>query len=141
VAIREYKRATKCALGGRLRRCRRPLVGQCQYCARGFCESHGDQFGKGEEVCHRSSCQAKKQDLETYNQFKLDAAARNDTNLCGIATCDQTPRTDCERCTSHFCIEHLRQHVIEIVKGVEHVPEVVRICVHCVERISLWEKV
>lgn len=141
MVIREYRRAQKCEQGGRFRRCRRSLSGQCQYCARGFCDHHGDHFGEHEAVCQRRACQAKKLDLEQYLQFKEDSAARNDTNRCGIAVCEAEPHSNCERCESHFCLEHLRQHLVEVMKGVERVPEILRLCEHCMERIPLWERV
>jgi hypothetical protein len=140
VAIREYKRATKCELGGRLRGCRRPMVGQCQYCARGFCAKHGERFGDREEVCGRPPCQAKRRDLAAYEHFKVDAAARNDRNMCGLDPCETRPELPCERCGGHFCVEHLRQHVVEVVRGVERAPEVLRLCLYCIERIPVWER-
>ena len=140
MATREYKKATKCELGGRLRGCRRRLSGQCQYCARGFCEKHGERFGEHEEVCERESCQAKKNDLLAYQQFKIEAAARNDTNRCGIDPCELRPETFCERCSAHYCIEHLSQHVVEVVRGFERAPEMLRLCTYCVARISIWDQ-
>ena len=140
MAIREYKKASRCALRGRLRRCRRQLAGQCQYCGRGFCAKHGDLLGEREEVCHRESCQAKKDDLVAYAQFKIDAAARNDTNLCGIAPCENSPETFCERCSAHYCIEHLSQIVVEVVRGFERAPEMLRLCTYCVARTSVWDQ-
>jgi hypothetical protein len=140
LAIREYKKAKKCQLGGRLRGCRRPLAGQCQYCARGFCDHHGDQFGGRQEVCQRESCQAKKNDLLAYEQFKVDAAARNDTNRCGIHPCEVSPKTVCERCSAHYCIEHLKQHVVEVVRGFERAPEMLSLCTYCVARIGVWDQ-
>ncbi len=141
MAIREYKKAQKCEQGGRFRSCRKALAGQCQYCARGFCDNHGQRFGQHDEVCQRQACQAKKLDLENYLRFKLDSTARNDTNRCGIAICDTEPHTNCERCESHFCLEHLRQHLVEVIHGVERAPEILRLCEYCVERIPLWERV
>ena len=140
LAIREYKKAHKCELGGRLRRCRRTLTGQCQYCARGFCDKHGDHFGEREEVCQSAPCQTKKADLLAYQQFKLDATARNDTNRCGIDPCETRPQTFCERCSAHYCAEHLKQHVVEVVRGCERAPEMLRLCTYCIARISVWEQ-
>ena len=138
MAFREYHRATRCDLGGRFRSCRRPLLGQCQYCARGFCDQHGDRFGDRQEVCRRSSCQAKREDLERYDQFKVRTTARNDNNLCGIESCEESPPMRCERCGGHFCGDHLRQQLVEIVSGLERTPEIQRLCTYCVDRLSVW---
>lgn len=139
VEIREYKRATRCEFGGRLRRCRTPLSGQCQYCARGFCDDHGERFNEIEEVCPREPCQAKKADLIAHKEFRRVAVSRNDRNVCGEPECETAPATDCQRCFAHYCVAHLSQRMMTVWRGAEPSAEIIRICSHCSSRIPLWE--
>ena len=136
--IREYRKATRCERGGRLRRCRRPLAGQCQYCALGFCERHGLLLDDGQQVCSDKPCQAKKEDVERHLVFKAAALQRNRADTCGIPDCDAPLARDCERCLRTYCAEHLRDVVINVVRGTERAMEVVRLCHHCQTRAAMW---
>ena len=71
--IREYRIATRCEHKHFLFQCRRLQLGQCQYCSRGFCDSHGERFNEIEEVCMRDACQTKKRDLALHLEFKYSA--------------------------------------------------------------------
>ena len=136
--IREYKKAEKCALGGRLLGCRRPIVGQCQYCARGFCDGHGEQFGDREEVCERPSCQAKRVDLVVHIAFRATAVMRNGESCCGQPECEAEPGEDCQRCRANYCVVHLQEEITTLATSGERGMEVLRLCVHCVERMEIW---
>lgn len=138
--IREYRRATRCEHRNRLFRCRKPLEGQCQYCARGFCTRHGERFGEHEEVCQRDVCQAKKRDVEEHAVFRSAALERNADGACGHPECEGELHRRCQRCGVRYCVRHLRQHIVTAVQQGERGAEVLRLCVHCMERISIWER-
>ena len=136
--IREYRKAERCERGGRLRRCRRPLVGQCQYCALGFCEGHGMLLEDGQQVCGEKLCQAKKADVERHLAFKREALKRNEAGRCGMPGCDSAHARDCERCLRRYCAAHLGEIMISVVRGTERGVEVLRLCEHCRARVGLW---
>lgn len=134
----EYKKATRCENRGRLRGCGRPVSGQCQYCARGFCADHGDQFGDREEVCNRAPCQAKKADLARHHSFLRDARERNAAGRCGIPTCETEHATFCQRCGPRYCVVHLQETLVTVQHRGERGSDVLRLCVHCLSRIEIW---
>ena len=138
-SMREYKKATRCEHRGWVMGCRQPLSGQCQYCARGFCAEHGERFGEGEEVCVRGSCQAKKADLERHLVFLTVARARNREGLCGIPDCQSEHATHCQRCGPHYCVVHLQETVVTAVHQGERGSDVLRLCVHCLARVEIWQ--
>jgi hypothetical protein len=138
--IREYKKAVGCAHGGRLRACSRRLVGQCQYCARGFCDRHGEQFGDREEVCRRPLCQAKRRDLVAHLAFRAAAVKRNGESCCGQPQCEEKPAQDCQRCRADYCAGHLQEHMTTAASNGARGAEVLRLCTHCVERIAIWSQ-
>ncbi len=136
--IREYRKASRCERGGRLRRCRRPLAGQCQYCALGFCARHGAIYDDGQQICTAKACQQKRRDLERHLVFKAEALQRNRAGGCGLPGCAAPPARDCERCGRDFCLPHLVEVVVNVVRGSERAVEVVRLCRHCQARAALW---
>ena len=136
--IREYRKATRCERGGRLLRCRRPIAGQCQYCALGFCNRHGLLRDDGQQICSASTCQLKIRDVEAHLIFKTAAAQHNVEGRCGMPDCDAPHIHDCERCQRRFCLPHLVQAVVTVVRGTERAIEAVRMCHHCHQRLALW---
>lgn len=139
--IREYRKATRCERRsrlGRLRRCRQPLIGQCQYCGAGFCEQHGQILADGQEVCRADRCEAKRMDLERHLEFKVSARLRNAELLCALTICESEPADDCERCRTRACAIHMRQVIMTVSRGSEQSTEAVKMCVHCAERLVLW---
>ena len=137
--IGEYHVARGCEHRGRLRACRRPLLGQCQYCGGGFCAAHGERFGEKEEVCIGTPCQQKKADLARHVVYRADAQRRNGATMCGDPACEAPPRAACQRCRAHYCVDHLRQHLLGVRRRGEIASEVVRLCLHCSERRRIWE--
>lgn len=136
--IREYRKAARCERGGRLRRCRRPLAGQCQYCALGFCDRHGALLEDGQQVCDAKPCQAKKLDVERYLVFKAEALERNQAGRCGMPDCPSPHTRDCQRCLRRYCAPHLGEIMINVVRGTERAMEVIRLCHRCQSRAALW---
>ena len=136
--IREYRKATRCDHRGRLRRCREPMIGQCQYCAKGFCERHGQVQEDGQEICVEDRCERLRVDVAQHLVFKAAAKERNRDLLCGEPECAQPPTLPCDRCGCRYCEDHLRQVIMTIPRGGELQTEAVAICDHCRERLPLW---
>lgn len=136
--IREYHRATECDHRGRFRRCREPLLGQCQYCARGFCARHGERLDDGQEICTLERCQLLRADVARHLIFKDAARARNAESNCGEPDCQQGPTDRCDRCLCMYCRDHLRQVIITVTRGGELHSEAQTICDHCRARLPLW---
>lgn len=140
IEIGEYHLAVRCHHSRWGRKCRRPLVGSCQYCAEGFCAEHGERFGDNEEVCAQIACQTKKHDLQAHVEFRAEARERNASESCGHPECANGLHSDCQRCEAHYCVVHLQQLIVTVSQQGEQGPEMLRICLHCVERISIWEQ-
>lgn len=138
--LREYRKATRCELGGRLLRCRQPLLGQCQYCARGFCARHGRVFDDGQEICVQKRCELLRVDVEQHLVFKAEARARNAAGTCGEEACPERPTTLCHRCNCRYCTEHVKQVILTVPRGGELTTEAQLICDHCRARLPLWSE-
>ena len=136
--IREYRKATRCEHRGRIRRCRDPLLGQCQYCARGFCARHGEIQDDGQEICVEDRCQRLRADVAQHLVFKAEARERNADSYCGEPACAQPHSLLCDRCNCRFCEDHLRQIIMTIPRGGELQTEAIMICDHCHSRLPLW---
>jgi len=138
VEIREYHKATHCDHRGRLRRCREPLLGQCQYCAKGFCQRHGRIYDDGQEICVEDRCERLRVDVERHLIFKAAAQERNRLGHCGEPACAQPHTLICERCNCRYCEDHIRQVIMTVSRGGELQTEAVAICDHCRARLPLW---
>ena len=139
--IREYRKAVRCEHRGRLgrfHRCRQPLLGQCQYCGRGFCTRHGVRQDDGQEICVADRCETKRLDLESHLVFKDQARRRNAADRCALDSCGAAPEQDCERCRTRACSPHMRQVIMTIPRGAELSTEAVQMCIHCAQRLALW---
>ncbi len=136
--IREYRKATQCDHRGRLRRCREQMIGQCQYCARGFCAGHGNILDDGQEVCVEQRCQRLKADVAQHLVFKAEARERNAEGRCGEPDCRQEHAMRCDRCGCRYCEDHLRQVIMTVTRGGETQSEAAAICDHCRARLPLW---
>ena len=142
VAFAEYRRAVRCERRSRLGplgRCRRPLLGQCQYCAQGFCDAHGNRLDDGQEICTGKRCEQKRLDVAAHLVFKAEAAERNAAGACGLPNCSAAPSVDCDRCGLKFCAPHASQVMTSVVRGAEREAEVLTLCRHCRERLALWQ--
>lgn len=138
--IREYRKATRCDHRGRIRRCREPLLGQCQYCARGFCAQHGRVEDDGQEICVEQRCERLQADVEQHLEFKASARLRNQDGLCGEPECGQPLSLICERCSCRYCEDHLRQVIMTVSRGGEMQTEAIAMCDHCRARLPLWSE-
>ena len=141
IEVGEYLQAANCSHTRLRRACRNALVGRCQYCARGFCAEHGERFNGNEEVCERSACQKKKHDLEAHVAFRTQALERNKAEGCGHPECENGLHSDCQRCRAHYCVVHVRELIVTVSQqGGERGPEMLRLCIHCVDRVGVWEQ-
>ena len=138
--LREYRKATRCEHGGRILRCRQPLIGQCQYCARGFCARHGTVLDDGQEVCVHGRCELLRIDVERHLVYKAEARARNADGTCGEEDCREPPTTLCDRCACRYCAAHMKQVILTIPRGGELTTEAQLICDHCRARLPLWSE-
>ncbi|MYD16613.1 MAG: hypothetical protein F4W99_05670 [Chloroflexi bacterium] len=136
--IREYRKATRCDHRGRLRRCAGSLIGQCQYCARGFCGRHGNILEDGQEICVEPRCERLRDDVAAHLVFKSEARVRNQEHRCGEDGCPQEHTMRCDRCGCRFCEDHLRQVIMTVTRGGEVQSEAAAICDHCRARLPLW---
>lgn len=141
VEIREYRKATRCEHRSWFLRCREPMLGQCQYCARGFCARHGRVQDDGQEICVEDRCERLRVDVEQHLIFKAAARDRNrEQQLCGELECAQLPTLICERCSCRYCEDHLKQVIMTVPRGGELQTEAVAMCDHCRARLPLWSE-
>ena len=136
--IREYRTATRCEHRRRLRGCREPLVGQCQYCARGFCAAHGAVHGDGQHICVDERCARLHADVAAHLDFKHAARARNAEGACGETACAQPHSLLCDRCLCRYCEDHMAQVILTVTRGGELQTEAAAMCDHCRARLPLW---
>ena len=138
--IREYRKATRCDHRGHILRCREPLLGQCQYCARGFCERHGRIQDDGQEICVMERCERLRIDVEQHLVFKAAAKSLNQQQRCGEPACQLPQTLLCDRCGCRYCEDHLRQVIMTVPRGGELTTEAVAICDHCRARLPFWSE-
>ncbi len=48
--------------------------------------------------------------------------------------------TDCQRCGPSSCVAHLQETIGTVMHQGEPGLDVLRLCVHCVERAAIWER-
>lgn len=127
--------------GGFLRRsCGRPASGQCVYCGEKFCPDHGEHLENYHEVCGRSACQTKYQDVNEHRQWLDDRRPRNALSMCAEEACAERMVHECQRCRLHFCADHLQQRQIAERTREGGTTRALRIvCEHCADRRRIWE--
>ena len=138
--IREYRTATHCEHRRLLRRCREPIVGQCQYCARGFCARHGAIQDDGQHICVEERCERLRVDVAAHLVFKDAARLRNAGGFCGEPECAQPHSLPCDRCLCRYCEDHMAQVILTVTRGGELQTEAAAICDHCRARLPLWSE-
>lgn len=114
------------------------MIGQCQYCAKGFCAGHGVIQDDGQEICIEDRCQRLREDVARHLVFKAEARTRNANHQCGEPGCRQPHVMLCDRCTCRYCEDHLRQVIMTVTRGGEMQSEAAAVCDHCRERLPLW---
>ncbi len=127
--------------GGFLRReCGQTAAGQCVYCGEKFCTDHGDRYPDYHEICARSACQAKYDDVNSHRMWVDERRPRNDTAMCAEDGCLDRMQHECQRCKLRFCDDHLHQRHVPERNRQGKVTKVLRIvCEHCAERRRIWE--
>lgn len=129
----------RCALGGRLRRCRRPSRDTCQYCARPICEHHAYVLEGYDAVCVRPACTAKHDDLPGHHEYVRGVRLRNRDGSCGFDGCSHSPSFDCSKCGGRFCLQHLSDELYPSASPNQDA-EMAIVCAHCWERRTIWSK-
>ena len=131
---------TNCEIRVRFRGCGRAGIAVCQYCGRTFCDEHGDRLEDGQEICGRSTCQRKKEDLEQHGIYKGAVAERNRQRLCGFGDCGDGASGQCSKCQGLFCLRHLEEREIAERRDAVSVRLRVSLCRHCLKRRAIWAK-
>ena len=132
-----FSMVNRCEISRRFRRCGRPRVAVCQYCGRSFCGEHGDLLESGEEICNKTTCRKKKEDLIRHFTFKEAVASRNAERRCGEESCAAEAQNQCSKCRGLFCLSHLRERQVETRDGAVARASV---CGHCHKRRKLWSQ-
>ena len=114
------------------------MIGQCQYCAKGFCARHGRIQDDGQEICVEDRCARLRVDVARHLVFKAAAKERNQDARCGEPECLHAHSLSCDRCGCRYCEDHLRQVIMTTPRGGELQTEAVAICDHCRARLPLW---
>ena len=125
--------------GGFLRRgCGQAAVTDCVYCARPFCEEHGERLPQYMDVCARKNCQRKREDLDAHTEWRERVESSNRMSVCAEETCDARMRHGCSRCTLLFCADHVREMRVRdpMQQGPSNIKSLV--CTHCAERRKIW---
>jgi hypothetical protein len=123
---------------GRLRRCGRPAVGVCQYCAAPFCAEHGARYPEDQEVCRRARCRAKYADVERFQVYRRRVHQRNAFGSCGAEGCLGALFGQCSRCKGNFCVEHVRERRESRVVAAGSDKRMLAVCDYCRTR-KAWQ--
>lgn len=130
-----------CAYGGGfLRRgCGRPALSTCVYCAEAFCERHGERGPDYEDVCSRSVCQRKRDDVAAHNAWRGRQMAANQLSMCANEQCQERMRHECSQCRLRFCAEHVSERHITSRVTMPPTRVLALLCDHCASRRDLWD--
>ena len=131
-----------CAFGsGFLRRgCGRPAVSDCVYCARPFCDGHGERGEEYHDVCARARCRGKLRDLRAHAEWRDRAAGSNRAGVCAIGDCGERMRHQCSRCRLLCCAGHVRERTVRDRSRGPAAGAPALVCAHCAERLRLWDR-
>ena len=130
-----------CTTGGRFfrRACGAAPIGQCVYCGAPFCAEHGELGVDYHEVCSRTSCRARYEDMLAHRVWLEAHSLRNATAMCAEDDCMDRAQHLCERCRLRFCDEHLSEG--NVVDRQHDAPRKLRVmmCAHCASRRRIWD--
>ena len=130
-----------CEFGsGFLRRgCRRDAITDCVYCARPFCEEHGERAEDYMDVCAGKRCQDKLHDVRAHGEWRRRMSEANRVSVCALDGCVERMRHQCSRCRLLFCPEHIREREVADHKIQPPAKVLAAVCTHCHERRRLWD--
>ncbi|MEX1023034.1 MAG: hypothetical protein WD058_07780, partial [Dehalococcoidia bacterium] len=115
-----------------------PATGQCVYCAEPFCDAHGEHGEEYHEVCIRSGCRQKYDDLAHHREWVARQRHHNLGGRCAAEGCDDAPEIACQRCRLRFCHPHVRPRTVREA-DVQRVSSVsLMLCPHCTARRRIW---
>ena len=131
----------RCTYGGGLLRrgCGQAAVTDCAYCARPFCEQHGERGSHYMDVCSRTRCQRKREDLDAHTRWQGRVEPSNRVSVCADERCGARMRHECSRCRLLFCAEHVR--AMRGRDSSRQRPAAVKalVCAHCAQRRKIWK--
>jgi hypothetical protein len=118
--------------------CGADSIGLCQYCARRFCNKHGEVLDDGQEICTRRFCIAKRNDLVRHLAYRADVLGRNEQRLCGIDACGNALTAQCVRCKGYYCGRHVGPREELVLENQVRVRRSASLCQHCWARRPIW---
>ena len=129
-----------CAFGGSfLRRgCGREAVTDCVYCARPFCEAHGERADHYMDVCAGKRCQQKLRDVSAHEEWKARVESSNLVSVCAEESCESRVAHQCSRCHVLFCELHVKERRVKDTQRQPAIEVVAAVCAHCYERRKIW---
>jgi hypothetical protein len=130
----------KCTFGGGFMRrgCGRPAVTDCVYCARPFCQEHGERGDRYMDVCSRKRCQDKRRDLDAHAAWKARVEQSNRVSVCADEKCEARLRHQCSRCKLLFCAGHVREMRVRDTSRQPPIDVHGLVCSHCAQRRKIW---
>lgn len=128
-----------CGFGGRFRHCKSAAVNTCQYCGRGFCETHAHRVEGYEAICARERCAAKDEDLRRHMEYRLEVTRRNGRGHCAEPECiNLHPGNTCSLCQGLFCELHVQPRMYPVQEGYVTINRPRAVCIWCWERRKIW---
>ena len=125
---------------GFLRRdCGRVAVTACVYCGEPFCENHGVRGPDYLDVCRRSACVAKLEDLQQHLAWRAQVSNANRVSVCAALDCSERMRHACSQCRLLFCEAHVSEHDVKDTRVLPARKVRTLVCEHCLERRKIWE--
>ncbi len=136
----EVTTSARCTYGGGLLRrgCGQAAVTDCVYCARPFCEEHGQRGAQYMDVCSRTRCQRKREDLDAHTEWRARMELSNRVSVCADERCDSRMRHECSRCRLLFCADHVREMRGRDSSRQRPAGIKALVCAHCGERRKIW---
>ena len=127
-----------CRVNHGLFRCKREMIGLCQYCGRPFCGRHGVLLEDSQQICARKVCVAKREDVGRHLAYKGAVLRRNSMSLCGIGGCEEPLAGHCSRCNGYFCIHHVKSRREPYLQNRVRSTRLSSLCGHCWARRPIW---
>jgi hypothetical protein len=121
------------------RGCGRQAITDCVYCARPFCEEHGERGDQYMDVCVRRHCQEKLRDVRAHEQWKRRVEVSNAVSVCADEECNSRLRHQCSRCRLLFCEAHVEERRVRDFRARPAIDVLALVCAHCHGRRKLWD--
>jgi hypothetical protein len=126
-------------LGFLRRGCGREAVTACVYCGEPFCADHGIRGPDYQDVCKRSACSAKFEDLQQHLAWRAQVSNANRVSICAEPECAERMRHACSQCRLLFCDLHIGEHDVKDTRVMPARKMRTLVCAHCLARRKIWE--